>query len=110
MITVNFIRTNDEKVQVKVPAGWTVMEAAKEANLEEIPATCMGCCACATCHVYVNNAWIDKLGEIDYNTPEQELLEYENGYKKGISRLGCQIMLTKELDNITFHLRDDELL
>jgi 2Fe-2S ferredoxin len=70
----------------------------------------MGCCACATCHVYVNNAWIDKLGEIDYNTPEQELLEYENGYKKGISRLGCQIMLTKELDNITFHLRDDELL
>jgi ferredoxin, 2Fe-2S len=93
-----------------VPEGWTVMEAAKEANLEEIPATCMGCCACATCHVYVNNAWIDKLGEIDYNTPEQELLEYENGYKKGISRLGCQIMLTKELDNITFHLRDDELL
>ena len=107
MITVNFIRTNNEKVQVKVPAGWTVMEAAKEANLDEIPATCMGCCACATCHVYVNNAWIDKLGEIDYNTPEQELLEYENGYKKGISRLGCQIMLTKELDNITFHLRDD---
>ena len=110
MITVNFIRTNNEKVQVKVPEGWTVMEAAKEANLDEIPATCMGCCACATCHVYVNNAWIDKLGEIDYNTPEQELLEYENGYKKGISRLGCQIMLTKELDNITFHLRDDELL
>ena len=110
MITVNFIRTNNEKVQVKVPVGWTVMEAAKEANLDEIPATCMGCCACATCHVYVNNAWIDKLGEIDYNTPEQELLEYENGYKKGISRLGCQIMLTKELDNITFHLRDDELL
>ena len=110
MITVNFIRTNNEKVQVKVPVGWTVMEAAKEANLDEIPATCGGCCACATCHVYVNNAWIDKLGEIDYNTPEQELLEYENGYKKGVSRLGCQIMLTKELDNITLHLRDDELL
>jgi ferredoxin, 2Fe-2S len=110
VITVNFIRTNKEKVQVKVPEGWTVMEAAKQANLEEIPATCMGCCACATCHVYVNNAWIDKLGEIDYNKPEQELLEYEKGYKKGISRLGCQIYLTKELDNITLHLRDDELL
>ena len=110
MITVNFIRTNNEKVQVKVPAGYTIMEAAKEALLDEIPATCGGCCACATCHVYVNNAWIDKLGKIDYNTPEQELLEYENGYKKGISRLGCQIMLTKELDNITLHLRDDELL
>jgi len=110
VITVNFIRTNNEKVQVKVPTGWTVMEAAREANLAEIPGDCGGCCACATCHVYVNNAWIDKLGEIDYNTPEQELLEYEKGYKKGISRLGCQIMLTKELDNITFHLKDDELL
>jgi 2Fe-2S ferredoxin len=110
VITVNFIRTNNDKVQVKVPEGWTVMEAAKEANLDEIPATCGGCCACATCHVYVNNAWIDKLGKIDYNTPEQELLEYENGYKKGVSRLGCQIYLTKELDNITLHLRDDELL
>ena len=110
MITVNFIRTNNEKVQVKVPEGFTVMEAAKEANLEEIPATCGGCCACATCHVYVSNAWIDKLGPIDYNTPEEELLEYEKGYKQGISRLGCQIFLTKELDNITLFLRDDELL
>jgi len=76
VITVNFIRTNNEKVQVKVPPGFTVMEAAKEADLEEIPASCGGCCACGTCHVYVNNAWIAKLGEIDYNGLEQSLLEY----------------------------------
>ena len=93
-----------------MPEGWTIMEAAKQADLEEIPAICYGCCACTTCHIYVNNAWIDKLGKIDYNTPEQELLEYEKGYKKGVSRLGCQITLTKELDNITLQLLDDELL
>lgn len=110
MITVNFIRTNNEKVQVKVPAGWTIMEAAKEACLPEIPASCGGCCACATCHIYVNNAWIAKLGTIDYNSNEQELLEYEKGYKKGISRLSCQISLTKEHDGITLHLLDDQLL
>jgi len=83
------------------------MEAAKEACLDEIPADCGGCCACGTCHVYVGNAWIDKLGEIDYNNTEQGLLEYEKGYKKGISRLSCQISLTKELDGITLHLLDD---
>ena len=110
MITVNFIRTNNEKVQVKVPPGFTVMEAAKEADLEEIPASCGGCCACGTCHVYVNNAWIAKLGEIDYNSTEQCMLEYESSYKKGSSRLSCQIPLTEELDGITLHLIDDELL
>jgi len=86
------------------------MEAAREANLEEIPAICGGACACTTCHIYVNNAWIDKLEKIDYNSTEIELLEYEKGYKEGISRLGCQITLTKELDNITLHLLDNELL
>ena len=110
MITVNFIRTNNEKVQVKVPPGFTIMEAAKEAALDEIPADCGGCCACGTCHVYVNNAWIAKLGEIDYNSTEQSLLEYEKGYIPGVSRLSCQIQLTKELNNLTVHLRDNELL
>ena len=64
MITVNFIRTNNEKVQVKVPPGFTVMEAAKEADLEEIPASCGGCCACATCHIKVDETWIDKIGKV----------------------------------------------
>ena len=110
MITVNFIRSNNEKIQVKVPVGFTVMEAAKEAALDEIPADCGGCCACGTCHVYVNNAWIAKLGEIDYNSTEQSLLEYEKAYKKGISRLSCQLQLEKDHDGITLHLLDDELL
>ena len=93
-----------------MPPGFTVMEAAKEADLDEIPASCGGCCACGTCHVYVNNAWIAKLGEIDYNSTEQCMLEYESSYKKGSSRLSCQIPLTEELDGITLHLLDDELL
>ena len=109
MITVNFIRTNNDKVQVKVPENWTLMEAAKKADLKEIPADCGGSCSCATCHIYVGNAWVDKL-PIKQNGMEQSLLEYEPGYKEGISRLSCQIQLTKELDNLTVRLRDNELL
>ena len=110
MITVNFIRTNNEKVQVKVPAGWTVMEAAREANLDEIPATCGGCCACCTCHVHIGDQWLDKLGKLDYNKPEGHLIEYEENFVEGKSRLSCQIELKPEHDGLIVHLLNNELL
>ena len=109
MVTVYFIRQDNEKVRVDVPEGWTLMQAAKQANIKEIPADCGGSCACATCHIYLTNAWTHIL-PIKQNGLEQSLLEYEPGYKEGVSRLSCQIQLTKELDNLTVRLRDNELL
>ena len=109
MITVYFIRTNNEKVCVEVPEGTTLMQAAREAKLREIPADCGGNCACATCHIHLTNAWSHLL-PIKQNGLEQSLLEYERGYIPGVSRLSCQIQLTKELDNLTVRLRDNELL
>ena len=109
MITVYFIRTNNEKVCVEVPEGTTLMQAAREAKLREIPADCGGNCACATCHIHLTNAWAHLL-PIKQNGLEQSLLEYEKGYIEGVSRLSCQIQLTKELDNLTVRLRDNELL
>ena len=109
MITVYFIRTNNEKVCVEVPEGTTLMQAAREAKLREIPADCGGNCACATCHIHLTNAWSHLL-PIKQNGLEQSLLEYEKGYIEGVSRLSCQIKLTKELDKLTVRLRDNELL
>ena len=109
MITVYFIRTNNEKVCVEVPEGTTLMQAAREAKLREIPADCGGNCACATCHIHLTNAWSHLL-PIKQNSIEQSLLEYEEGYIEGVSRLSCQIKLTKELNNLTVRLRDNELL
>lgn len=109
MIKVYFIRTNNEKVCVEVPEGTTLMQAAREAKLREIPADCGGNCACATCHIHLTNAWSHLL-PIKQNGLEQSLLEYEKGYIEGVSRLSCQIKLTKELDNLTVRLRDNELL
>ena len=85
------------------------MQAAKQAEIKEIPADCGGNCACATCHIWVGNAWTHIL-PIKENGLEQSLLEYEKGYIPGVSRLSCQIQLTKELNNLTVHLRDNELL
>ena len=108
MIEINFKRDN-ETIPVKVKPGFTLMEAAKQADLPEIPADCGGCQACGTCHVYVDDVWCDKL-KITENSLEQSLLEYEQGYIPGKSRLACQIQLNDDLNNVTVKLRKHELL
>ena len=108
MVKVNFIR-GTETISIDMPVGSTIMEAAKELELREIPADCGGCQACATCHIYVDDVWCDKL-KIKENSLEQELLEYEKGYVEGKSRLSCQIQLDDSLNNVTVKLLKDELL
>jgi len=112
MITVYFVR-NGSKIPVEVQEGASLMEAAKffsNIDIPEIPADCGGTCACGTCHVHIDDRWLDKLGKTRDNTPELDLLEYEHDYKKGRSRLACQIYLTQEHDGLIVHLRNDELL
>ena len=108
MVKVNFIR-DAETISVDMPVGRTIMEAAKELDLPEIPADCGGCQACGTCHIHVDDVWLDKL-KINENSLEQSLLEYEPDYIEGVSRLACQIQLNDELDNVTVKLRKNELL
>jgi 2Fe-2S ferredoxin len=106
MVKVNFIKQN-ETITVDVPAGFTLMEAARDyAQLPEIPGDCGGACACATCHVIVEPEWYSKLPPINQDFAEQDLLEYEPGYVPGQSRLGCQIQLTKEMDGLTVKIRE----
>ena len=107
MITVNFKR-GQETIPVQVDEGVTIMEAARDyGNLPEIPGDCGGCCACATCHIKVDETWIDKIGKIDESTSEGALIEYEKGYDPSVSRLGCQIQLNKEHDGLIVHLLDN---
>ena len=116
MITIFFHREESEITyvqKVKVPEGTTLMEAAKfhsDPPIDEIPATCGGNCSCSTCHVHIGDDWLDKLGKIDYNTPELDLLEYKKGYVEGKSRLACQIELNKDHNGLVVMLMNDELL
>ena len=113
MIDVYFVR-DGSKIRVQAREGLSAMEAAKfesPVDIPEIPADCGGNCMCCTCHVYVDEKWIDKVPRMDANSIEEEQLEYEKGYKPGGgSRLSCQITLTPELDGLILHLRPDELL
>ena len=107
MITVNFKR-GQETISVQVDEGVTIMEAARDyGNLPEVPGDCGGCCACATCHIKIDESWISKVGKLDESTNEGALIEYEKNYDPNFSRLGCQIELGKEHDGLIINLLDN---
>ena len=112
MITVYFIR-GEEKIPVQVDEGRTLMEAARDysnTRINEIPADCSGCCACATRHVLIDRNWTHLIGQPPLNSPETELVEYEKGYDRMQSRLACQIQLKKEHNGLVAHLLDNHKL
>jgi 2Fe-2S ferredoxin len=76
--------------------GWSVMEIIRDADLP-IEAACGGCCACATCHVYVDPEWTEKLSEVG---DEEELMLDEAYEVQETSRLSCQLKWSDELDGL----------
>ena len=79
--------------------GWTVMEALRDAGLP-ITAECGGACACATCHVYVDEAWRAVVGEP--SPMEEDMLDFAFDVRP-TSRLSCQIKVSDELDGLIVH-------
>lgn len=77
--------------------GASVMEAIRNAGMDEMLALCGGCCSCATCHVYVDEAWKDALTPVGED--ESDLLD-SSDCRNGSSRLSCQIVMAPELDGL----------
>ena len=97
MAKITYIEHSGKSHVVEVPKELTVMEGAVQNNIPGIDADCGGSCACATCHVYVDEKWFDKLPDIE--NAEQDMLDMGFEPKK-FSRLGCQITITKNLDGL----------
>jgi len=97
MVKITFIQPDDSEQVVETEPGMTLMEAAKLNNVPGIEAECGGACACATCHVYVDEAWRDKTGSP--SQMEEDMLDFAFDVRKA-SRLSCQIKLTLELDGL----------
>ena len=85
-------------------AGWSVMEIIREAGLP-VEAACGGCCACATCHVYVDEAWREKTG--DASAMEESMLDFAEGVESN-SRLSCQIKVSPALDGLTVRMPESQ--
>jgi ferredoxin, 2Fe-2S len=97
MPKIVFTEPGGSRREIDAPLGITLMEAARQQGVQGVVAQCGGACACATCHVYIDPAWVGKL------EPPEEMEEgmLETAWEpRANSRLSCQIHITAELDGL----------
>ncbi|HTZ72239.1 MAG TPA: 2Fe-2S iron-sulfur cluster-binding protein [Acetobacteraceae bacterium] len=97
MPKVTYISQEGEERTVETSVGMTVMRTAIAQGIPGIDADCGGSCACATCHVYVDPAWADKLKAPE--SAETDMLDFVID-RQPTSRLSCQIEITEALDGL----------
>lgn len=97
MVKIVFIEHSGEEHEVSAKPGGSVMQAAVSNGVPGIDADCGGSCSCATCHVYVDPDWLERVGGV--NEVEDAMLSLSADRKEN-SRLSCQIEVTEELDGL----------
>jgi 2Fe-2S ferredoxin len=100
MPSIHFIKPDGEKLTVDAPLGLSVLEIAHRNNID-LEGACEGSLACSTCHVIVEEQWFDILPTATED--EEDMLDLAFGLSH-TSRLGCQIIITEELDGLTLKL------
>ena len=103
MLTVIFKLKNRLK-KLSVEEGTSILDVARKQDIE-IEGSCEGSLACSTCHVFIDENWINKLSPA--NEDEKEMLGLLPDIKKN-SRLGCQVILTKNLDGIVIIIPNND--
>lgn len=101
MAKITFVTFDGSPMEVEAENGSTVMEAAIRNAVPGIDAECGGACACATCHVYVDEEWTDETGRPE--AMEEDMLDFAYDVRPN-SRLSCQIKVRNELDGLVVHV------
>ena len=106
MPKLTFIAADGQNtLTVDAPVGITLMEAARNAGIDSVSGDCGGACICGTCHIYIDPAWWEKVGEpIDI---EQATMEFSENVTSR-SRLACRIELTDRLDGMVLRIPPDD--
>nr|BAB78524.1 2,4-D oxygenasee ferredoxin component [Bradyrhizobium sp. HW13] len=105
MAVINVERSSGEKQVVTATAGQSLMEALRSAGIDEVLAICGGCCSCATCHVYIDDTFLEHLPPL--GATEDDLLD-SLSHRTARSRLSCQIRLTEDLSGIVLRVAPEE--
>src|SRR4029079_17100504 len=103
MAKITFIQPDGSEQVVDAENGMTVMETAKKHLVEGIEAECGGACPCATCHVFVDEAWFEKTG--GPSDMEEDMLDFAFDVRPN-SRLSCQIKVSDALHGLIVRLPD----
>lgn len=106
MGNITFIEHDGTQHPVELEAGKSLMQIAMDNGVPGIDADCGGECACGTCHVIVDNAWLNVAGKP--GDDELQMLEM-TPEKKPASRLSCQIMATDAMDGMVIHVPEFQM-
>ena len=106
MVQISFVAPGGRVTAVEARPGRTVMDAAVQNDVPGILGECGGSCACATCHVYVDEAWRAAAGMP--SASEDSMLSYAAAERRPNSRLGCQIVVTPALAGLVVHVPQDQ--
>jgi ferredoxin, 2Fe-2S len=104
---VNYVEHDGSRHTIEVPNGDSVMQGAVTHMIRGIVGECGGALACATCHCYVDPAWVDRVGP-PASASETQMLECAASEVKPASRLSCQIFVSDELDGLVVHLPESQ--
>ena len=105
MAKITYIQFDGTEQSVDVRPGLSVMEGAVKNNVPGIDADCGGACACATCHVYVDEAWRAKTGAA--SAMEESMLDFAEEVQPN-SRLSCQIKVSDALDGLVVKMPESQ--
>jgi len=102
MPRITYVQPDGNGIGIDVEVGKSVMRGALEHAIKGIVAECGGELACATCHCYVDDEWIEKVGPA--GAIEEQMLDCAASSKKVGSRLSCQVVASEHLDGLVVHL------
>lgn len=105
MPKITFVEHDDTRHEVESVAGTTLMQSAVAHMVPGIDAECGGACACATCHVYIDEAFLPLLSEID--PTEEDMLDFAHEPQDN-SRLACQVALTDAMDGMIVRIPESQ--
>lgn len=106
MPRITYLDADGGRRDLEIDIGSTVMEGAVDNNVPGIVAECGGACACATCHAYIDDAWLDKLPPM--SEMEDAMLDSALERRPN-SRLSCQLEITADLDGLIVHVANNEV-
>ena len=102
MPTIHWTLPEGRTVSADVPEGVNLMTAATQIDIPYTLGECGGCLSCATCHVYVDDAWAERVGPATGN--ETGMLDFSEAPRQDNSRLSCQIIASVALDGLVLHI------
>jgi 2Fe-2S ferredoxin len=105
MAKLTVVTREGEESTIESDGGLTVMEMIRDAGFDELLALCGGCCSCATCHVYVDPEFADKLPAMSED--ENDLLD-SSDHRNETSRLSCQLPFSAKLDGIRIEIAPED--